>query len=140
MACLSTAGLRSSGFKLGPQDYLKHFFTLIHDLPGGRARFLPLLLTKIGQTLPSMMEIITIHLNLSSEIHEQSSDALEPCLAQGPEGPEDNSSSQPDQSNVNSESFSEDWAYSHFNHAEMSRIGDKTPEIDKAFLQYTSYF
>lgn len=137
MACLSAAGLRSSGFKLGPQDYLKHFFTLIHDLPGGRARFLPLLLTKIGQTLPSMMETIAIHLNLSSEIPEQGSDELGLSLARRPE---DNSSPRPDSSNVNSESFSEDWAYSHFNYAEMSRIGNKTPEIDEAFLQYSSYF
>lgn len=137
MACLSAAGLRSSGFKLGPQDYLKHFFTLIHDLPGGRARFLPLLLTKVGQTLPSMMETITIHLNLSAEIPEQGADRLGLCLGQGSQDP---SSPRADSSNVNSESFSEDWAYSHFNYAEMSRIGDKTPEIDEAFLQYSSYF
>ncbi|CAI7566413.1 unnamed protein product [Penicillium pancosmium] len=137
MACLSAAGLRSSGFKLGPQDYLKHFFTLIHDLPGGRARFLPLLLTKIGQTLPSMMETIAIHLNLNSDIPEQSSDELGLRLARGPGN---DLSPQPDSSNVNSESFSEDWAYSHFNYAEMSRIGNKTPEIDEAFLQYSSYF
>jgi hypothetical protein len=26
----------------------------------------------------------------------------------------------------------------NFNYAEMSRIGEKTPEIDEAFLQYIS--
>jgi hypothetical protein len=34
----------------------------------------------------------------------------------------------------------DDWSTSHFNYAEMSRIGDKTPEIDEAFLRYSTYF
>lgn len=137
MACLSAAGLRSSGFKLGPQDYLKHFCTLIHDLPGGRARFLPLLLTKIGQSLPSMVESITMHLNLNSSVPGEPSSGLGLRLSQAPG---DELPSQHDSSSVVADSFSDDWSWSNFNYAEMSRIGDKTPEIDEAFLQYSSYF
>ncbi|RHZ61987.1 uncharacterized protein CDV56_103732 [Aspergillus thermomutatus] len=118
MACLSTVGLRSSGFNLGPQDYLKHFFSLVHRLPGGRQRFLPLLLTKVGQTLPSMLQPITQHLNLPAATVETS------VLAQ----------------KADSELFGDMWpddqSYSDFNFAEMSRIGDKTPEIDDSFMQY----
>ncbi|KAJ5545399.1 hypothetical protein N7535_006214 [Penicillium sp. DV-2018c] len=141
MACLSAAGLRSSGFKLGPQDYLKHFFTLIHDLPGGRRRFLPLLLTKMGQTLPSMVEPITIHLNLQPV----------PPIASGTNADTfavaiSSTEAPAQQSGVDhvlavaSESVSEEWVNGNFNYAGMSRIGDKTPEIDEAFLQYSSYF
>ncbi|KAF4160359.1 hypothetical protein CNMCM8927_004817 [Aspergillus lentulus] len=118
MACLSTAGLRSPGFNLGPQDYLKHFFSLVHTLPGGRQRFLPLLLTKVGQTLPSMLQPITQHLNLPAATVETSVPAEK----------------------ADSEAFGDMWpdgqSYSDFNYAEMSRIGDKTPEIDEAFMQY----
>ncbi|KAJ5109904.1 hypothetical protein N7532_002549 [Penicillium argentinense] len=137
MACLSAAGLRSSGFKLGPQDYLKHFFTLIHDLPGGRVRFLPLLLTKIGQSLPMMVEPITMHLNLNPNGHTAGPDDL--VLA--PAGsPGNELAAGQDSSDMMPESFSDDWSYSNFNYAEMSRIGDKTPEVDEAFLQYSGYF
>lgn len=136
MACLSAAGLRSSGFKLGPQDYLKHFFTLINDLPGGRARFLPLLLTKIRQSLPAMVEVITMHLNLNSIQEEESNEQR----IRSPPDPCNESTLEQDPSQFASDSFSEDWTYSHFNYADMSRIGDKTPEIDEAFLQYSEYF
>jgi hypothetical protein len=134
MACLSAAGLRSSGFKLGPQDYLKHFFTLIHDLPGGRRRFLPLLLTKIGQTLPSMVDPITVHLKLqpSTLVPRSTSDESSISAIAG------NESSNEHSAELISES--ENWVDGNFNYAEMSRIGEKTPEIDEAFLQYSSYF
>ncbi|KAJ6177933.1 hypothetical protein N7519_008394 [Penicillium mononematosum] len=135
MACLSAAGLRSSGFKLGPQDYLKHFFTLIHDLPGGRRRFLPLLLTKIGQTLPSMVDPITVHLKLqpSTLVPRSTSEESSISATAGNES----SNEQPSAQLI---SESEDWMNGNFNYAEMSRIGEKTPEIDEAFLQYSSYF
>ncbi|KAF7179666.1 hypothetical protein CNMCM7691_008715 [Aspergillus felis] len=118
MACLSTAGLRSSGFNLGPQDYLKHFFSLVNTLPGGRQRFLPLLLTKVGQTLPSMLQPITQHLNLPAATVETSVPAEKA------------------DSEVFGDMWPDDQSYSDFNYAEMSRIGDKTPEIDEAFMQY----
>ncbi|KXG50390.1 uncharacterized protein PGRI_068810 [Penicillium griseofulvum] len=137
MTCLSAAGLRSSGFKLGPQDYLKHFFSLIHDLPGGRRRFLPLLLTKIGQTLPSMVDPITIHLNLQPGPLVPSSTSEESSVCAISEN--DNSTEQPSTELI-SDSMSENWMNGNFNYAEMSRIGAKTPEIDEAFLQYSSYF
>ncbi|KAL4891833.1 hypothetical protein BDV59DRAFT_59195 [Aspergillus ambiguus] len=108
MACLSSTGLRSSGFEIGPQDYLKHLVALVHSLPGGCHRFLPLLLTKLGQTLPSMLQPVTRHLNLPGR--------NDPSLTEGN-----------DEENVPSE-YERD-----FNRAEMSRIGDKTPEIDEAF-------
>ncbi|RLL94775.1 hypothetical protein CFD26_102538 [Aspergillus turcosus] len=118
MACLSTAGLRSSGFNLGPQDYLKHFFSLVNTLPGGRQRFLPLLLTKVGQTLPSMLQPITQHLNLPAATVETFVPAEKA------------------DSEVFGDMWPDDQSYSDFNYAEMSRIGDKTPEIDEAFMQY----
>lgn len=135
MACLSAAGLRSSGFKLGPQDYLKHFFTLIHDLPGGRRRFLPLLLTKIGQTLPSMVDTITVHLKLQPGALAPRSISEESSISAVVGN--DCSIEQPSAELV---SDSENWMNGNFNYAEMSRIGEKTPEIDEAFLQYSSYF
>ncbi|KAJ6142012.1 hypothetical protein N7497_011111 [Penicillium chrysogenum] len=135
MACLSAAGLRSSGFKLGPQDYLKHFFTLIHDLPGGRRRFLPLLLTKIGQTLPSMVEPITVHLKLQPSTLVPRSTRDESSISATAGNAISN-----EQPSAELISESEDWMNGNFNYAEMSRIGEKTPEIDEAFLQYSSYF
>ena len=135
MVCLSAAGLRSSGFKLGPLDYLKHFFTLIHDLPGGRRRFLPLLLTKIGQTLPSMVDTITVHLKLQPGLLVPSSTSEESPISAGV-----GNDSSIEQSSAELVSESENWMNGNFNYAEMSRIGEKTPEIDEAFLQYSSYF
>lgn len=64
MTCLSSAGLRSSGFEIGPQDYLKHLSSLVERLPGGRARFLPLLLDKLDQTLPALLQPVTVYLGL----------------------------------------------------------------------------
>ncbi|KAL5363574.1 hypothetical protein BJX96DRAFT_187090, partial [Aspergillus floccosus] len=108
MACLSSTGLRSTGFEMGPQDYLKHLVTLVYSLPGGRRRFLPLLLTKLGQTLPSMLQPISRHLNLPGrsedtvEVEEKDETVLTEYVRD-------------------------------FNWAEMSRIGEKTPEVDEAF-------
>ncbi|KAJ5375555.1 hypothetical protein N7517_007561 [Penicillium concentricum] len=137
MTCLSAAGLRSSGFKLGPPDYLKHFFSLIHDLPGGRRRFLPLLLTKIGQTLPSMVDPITVHLNLQPGPLVPSSGSEESSISAIAENDSSIEQLSPE---LMSDSASVDWMNGNFNYAEMSRIGAKTPEIDEAFLQYSSYF
>lgn len=54
----------SSGFELGPEDYLKHFISLISKLRGGRTKLLPLLLARVGQALPSMVNPISKHLDL----------------------------------------------------------------------------
>jgi hypothetical protein len=54
----------SSGFELGPEDYLKHFISLISNLRGGKTKLLPLLLSRVGQTLPSMVSPISKHLGL----------------------------------------------------------------------------
>lgn len=109
MACLSSAGLRSSGFEMGPQDYLKHLVSLVSSLPGGRRRFQPLLLTKIGQTLPTMLQPISRHLNL-------------------PDRGDDRVLEEDGKNEAILAEYVRD-----FNWAEMSRIGEKTPEIDEAF-------
>ena len=41
-------------FEYGPRDYLNQFLSLISTLRGGQQRYLPLLLSKINDTLPSM--------------------------------------------------------------------------------------
>ncbi|KAL2826391.1 hypothetical protein BDW59DRAFT_145115 [Aspergillus cavernicola] len=109
MACLSPARLRASGFDLGPQDYLKHLFTLIHGLPGGDTKFLPLLLAKVGQTLPSMLAPVSRHLSLPVvDLAPLEADTRSPTgLRNG-------------------------WD-KDFNWAEMSRIGDKTPDMEGVF-------
>ncbi|KAL2843737.1 hypothetical protein BJY01DRAFT_248512 [Aspergillus pseudoustus] len=109
MACISPAGLRSSSFDIGPQDYLKHFCTLIHGLPGGQNKFLPLLLAKISQTLPSMLASVTRHLGLP---------------VQGQPAPTDM-----DMDMGSPVGYRNDW-YKAFEWGEVSRIGDKTPEIE----------
>jgi alpha-glucosidase len=108
MACMPPAGVRSSSFDLGPQDYLKHLCTLIHGLPGGETKFLPLLLAKIGQTLPSMLVPVTQHLSLPVADHL----ALPEGETGSPIGHRSESSGV-------------------FNWGGMSRIGDKTPEIER---------
>jgi hypothetical protein len=105
---MTSAGLRSSSFDLGPQDYLKHLCTLIHSLPGGETKFLPLLLAKISQTLPSMLTPVTRHLSLPSCMAEQVS--VSPNVGIG-----------------SPVSHRDDWSKA-LNWAEMSRIGDRTPE------------
>ncbi|KAF7593184.1 hypothetical protein BBP40_011814 [Aspergillus hancockii] len=107
MACLSSAGLKSSGFEMGPQDYLKHLCSMVGTLHGGRRRFLPLVMGKIGQTLPAMVQPICRHLGM-------------PELSGGGEG-------------ERKELQELDDVDRDLNWAEMSRIGDMTLEIDEMF-------
>ncbi|KAL4738947.1 hypothetical protein BDV11DRAFT_215620 [Aspergillus similis] len=108
MACMTSARLRSSNFDLGPQDYLKHLCTLIQSLPGGKTKFLPLLLAKISQTLPSMLGPVARHLSLPSCMAEPVS--VSPNVDIGsPVGHRDG------------------WSKG-LNWAKMSHIGDRTPE------------
>lgn len=82
-----------------------------------------------------MVDPITVHLKLqpsplvSSSTNEESS--ISAIARSG------NSIEQPSTELV---SESANWMNGNFNYAEMSRIGEKTPEIDEAFLQYSSYF
>lgn len=46
--------LETSSFDLRPAEYLDQFLSLLASLRGGRSRFVPLLLAKISETLPSM--------------------------------------------------------------------------------------
>ncbi len=46
--------LDGSIFEVGPSEYLNQFLNLISNLRGGESRFLPLLLAKISENLPSM--------------------------------------------------------------------------------------
>lgn len=41
-------------FEIGPSGYLQQFLNLISRLKGGRTKFLPLLLAKVSETLPSV--------------------------------------------------------------------------------------
>ena len=45
----------SEQMELGPEDYLAHIFSLISRLRGSEDRFLPLLQTKLDQTLPGLV-------------------------------------------------------------------------------------
>src|SRR5579862_6735406 len=51
MACVP---LESSTLEMGPRDYLMGFVNLLSTLRGGDSRFLPLLLTKINDSLPRL--------------------------------------------------------------------------------------
>ena len=41
-------------FEYGPRDYLNQLMSLISTLRGGQQRYLPLLMSKISETMPSM--------------------------------------------------------------------------------------
>lgn len=68
--------------------------------------------------MPSMLQPITQHLNLPAATVETFVPAEKA------------------DSEVFGDMWPDDQSYSDFNYAEMSRIGDKTPEIDEAFMQY----
>jgi hypothetical protein len=55
----------SSGFELGPEDYLKHFISLISKLRGGKTKLLPLLLARVAQALPAMMTPLSQHFDIN---------------------------------------------------------------------------
>lgn len=48
--------LEHTGFELGPRDYLSHFLHLIGKLRGGKTRYLPLLVSKVNEALPGLVE------------------------------------------------------------------------------------
>jgi hypothetical protein len=50
---MSCVPLDANPFELGPRDYLHRFLTLISTLRGGQSRYLPLLMSKISEVLPS---------------------------------------------------------------------------------------
>jgi hypothetical protein len=51
---MSGVPLETSSFRYGPRDYLTKFLGLISALRGGDSRYLPLLLAKIDDALPTM--------------------------------------------------------------------------------------
>ncbi|KIV92958.1 hypothetical protein PV10_04209 [Exophiala mesophila] len=61
ISCIPIAEARSSGFEVGPEDNLKHFLSLIAQLPGGKGKYLPLLVSKVEQSLPGMAAPIMRH-------------------------------------------------------------------------------
>ncbi|KAL1961426.1 hypothetical protein VTO42DRAFT_154 [Malbranchea cinnamomea] len=159
ISCLPATETKSSGFELGPEDYLKHFFWLISTLRGGRRRFLPLLLTKVAQTLPGMVNPIVMHLRLGPVT--MSPGSMDSPGGMGGHAVYNTSSnnSPADQTNNAQGSMQVtsmgvrcnpaagpqaamgaaggEWTPNDFNYVEISRIGDKTPEIAKAFLRYS---
>lgn len=42
--------------KPGPQECLKQLIVLLRELPGGETRYLPLLMTKIADSMPILMD------------------------------------------------------------------------------------
>ncbi|KAJ9634451.1 hypothetical protein H2204_006276 [Knufia peltigerae] len=64
ISCIPMEDVKSNGFEIGPEDNLKHFFSLIAKLPGGSDKYLPLLVTKVDQMLPSMVAPISRHIHL----------------------------------------------------------------------------
>lgn len=78
ISCIPVDEARSSGFMIGPEDNLNHFLSLIAQLPGGKAKYLPLLVTKVEQTLPAMTAPILRHLPPGSfQRQERSPEAQE---------------------------------------------------------------
>ncbi|TKA71511.1 hypothetical protein B0A49_06877 [Cryomyces minteri] len=51
---MSCVPIEQHAFEYGPRDYLNQFLSLISTLRGGQQRYLPLLVTKINDTIPSM--------------------------------------------------------------------------------------
>lgn len=51
---MSCVPIESRKFEPGPQEYLNQLLMLISTLRGGEARFLPLVMTKIRDTLPAI--------------------------------------------------------------------------------------
>lgn len=64
IAYIPSGEAKVSGFEIGPEDNLKHFLALISQLPGGERKYLPLLMTKVEQTLPDMTAPLARHLRL----------------------------------------------------------------------------
>ncbi|KAL8813653.1 MAG: hypothetical protein Q9223_006980 [Gallowayella weberi] len=52
---MSCVPIESQNFGIGPQDYLNHLVHLISTLRDGKSRYLPLVVTKIRDTLPPHM-------------------------------------------------------------------------------------
>lgn len=82
-----------------------------------------------------MVDPITVHLKLQPSPLAPSSTSEESSISAIAE---DAGSTEQPSTELLSET--ENWMNGNFNYAEMSRIGEKTPEIDEAFLQYSSYF
>lgn len=59
---MSCVPLGSGKFEPGPQEYLNSLLTLISTLRGGESRFLPLVMTKIRDTLPAIGSHLPQHL------------------------------------------------------------------------------
>lgn len=57
MSCVPT---EHNGFEFGPRDHLNHFIQIMSKLRGGQTRYLPLLLTKINETMPALQSPILL--------------------------------------------------------------------------------
>ena len=63
---ISCVPFESQTFEIGPSGYLQQFLNLIASLRGGRTKFLPLLIAKVSETLPS---VITPTLQSPNDMH-----------------------------------------------------------------------
>lgn len=73
--------IEPTNFELGPRDYLNHFIHLMGTLRGGKSRYLPLLMTKVHETLPTLYDTgvplgLPPPLSMSREFEEIQDDQL----------------------------------------------------------------
>ena len=66
---MSCVPIEVRSFEVGPQEYLSRLLTLISTLRGGESRYLPLVRTKISETLPSVASTVTQPLTLLVPSH-----------------------------------------------------------------------
>lgn len=55
----------------GPRDYLREMISLLSRLRGGQQRFLPLLLSKVNETIPDMTHSVTPNMSSMSLVDER---------------------------------------------------------------------
>lgn len=66
-----------SNFDSGPRDYLNRFIQLISTLRGGQSRYLPLIVNKVNEVLPSHSLPLSLSRNLQANAASGSNTRLE---------------------------------------------------------------
>lgn len=67
---ISYVPIEQDNFKYGPRDYLQQMMTLISGLRGGQQRYMPLLASKINETMPNVPSYALPSLAGSSNVSE----------------------------------------------------------------------
>ena len=76
MSCVPPSPTQHPSSTTNPQNYLNQLLTLISTLRGGEARYLPLVMTKIRDTLPSIGPALPQHLVMRAAMHQRGSSSL----------------------------------------------------------------